>query len=200
MGLPRREPRRHFSHKESFRQLIRPLARLLSAMRVRPDTLTHLGWTLALVSALLFGLGRVQVAGAVMLLAGLFDALDGAVARESKRMSDFGAFLDSTMDRLSESAIFVGILFLYASTGRSYETLLAGVAMTFSLLTSYTRSRAEGLGIRCEVGILERAGRVLILSLCSMAGFLTVGVSLVAAGAIVTTIQRILHVSRATRK
>jgi CDP-diacylglycerol--glycerol-3-phosphate 3-phosphatidyltransferase len=135
-----------------------------------------------------------------MLLAGLFDALDGAVARESNRMSDFGAFLDSTMDRFSELAIFVGILFFYASSGSPYETLLAGAAMTFSLLTSYTRSRAEGLGIRCEVGLLERAGRVVILSLFALAGFLTAGIALVAAGALVTTVQRILHVDRATRK
>jgi CDP-diacylglycerol--glycerol-3-phosphate 3-phosphatidyltransferase len=169
-------------------------------MRVHPDTLTHLGWTLAVVSAVLFGLGRVRTAGAVMLLAGLFDALDGAVARESNRMSDFGAFLDSTMDRFSELAIFVGILFFYASSGSPYETLLAGAAMTFSLLTSYTRSRAEGLGIRCEVGLLERAGRVVILSLFALAGFLTAGIALVAVGALVTTVQRILHVDRATRK
>ena len=200
MGLPRGEPQRTFSYKKAFRELIRPLARLLSAMRVHPDTLTHLGWTLAVVSTVLFGLGRVRTAGAVMLLAGLFDALDGAVARESNRMSDFGAFLDSTMDRFSELAIFVGILFFYASSGSPYETLLAGAAMTFSLLTSYTRSRAEGLGIRCEVGLLERAGRVVILSLFALAGFLTAGIALVAAGALVTTVQRILHVDRATRK
>ena len=200
MGLPRGEPQRTFSYKKAFRELIRPLARLLSAMRVHPDTLTHLGWTLAVVSTVLFGLGRVRTAGAVMLLAGLFDALDGAVARESNRMSDFGAFLDSTMDRFSELAIFVGILFFYASSGSPYETLLAGAAMTFSLLTSYTRSRAEGLGIRCEVGLLERAGRVVILSLFALAGFLTAGIALVAAGALVTTVQRILHVDRTTRK
>ena len=200
MSLPHREPRRPFSYKEAFRQLLQPLVRLLSAMRVRPDALTHLGWTLAVASAVLFGLGQVRVAGAVMLLAGLFDALDGAVARESDQMSDFGAFLDSTMDRFSESAIFVGILFFYASAGHPYGVLIAGVAMTFSLLTSYSRARAEALGIRCEVGLLERAGRVLILSLCAMAGFLTVGVSLVAAGALLTTAQRILHVGRATRK
>src|SRR5215204_5251361 len=169
-------------------------------MRVRPDSLTATGWVLSVVAATLFALGYTKTGGAVMLLAGLFDALDGAVARESNRMSDFGAFLDSTMDRLSESAIFVGILFFYASTGHPYGVLISGIAMTFSLLTSYSRARAEGLGLRCKVGLLERAGRVLILSLCAIGGFLTVGVSLVAAGALVTTIQRILHVHRATRK
>jgi CDP-diacylglycerol---glycerol-3-phosphate 3-phosphatidyltransferase len=199
LSLPHREPREPFSLEDAFRQLLRPLVRLLSAMRVRPDTLTVLGWTLSVVSAVLFGLGYARVAGVVMLLGGLFDALDGAVARESNRMSAFGAFLDSTLDRISEAAIFVGIIFFYASAARPFEALLAGTAMTFSLLTSYARARAEGLDIECKVGLLERAGRVVILSAFSVAGLLTAGLGLVAAGALITTAQRIIHVRRATR-
>ncbi len=199
MGLPHGEPRRSFSLKETFRQLIRPLARILSAIRVRPDALTVTGWILSICAATLFALGYTKTAGAVMLFAGLFDALDGAVARELNLMSPFGAFLDSTLDRLSESAIFVGIVFFYASSSRPYEALLASVAMTFSLMTSYTRARAEGLGFECEVGLLERAGRVVILSLFSLAGFLISGVALVAVGALVTTAQRIFHVRRSTK-
>jgi CDP-diacylglycerol--glycerol-3-phosphate 3-phosphatidyltransferase len=114
-------------------------------------------------------------------------------------MSSFGAFLDSTLDRLSESAVFVGLIFFYASASRPFEALLAGIAMTFSLLTSYARARAEGLNIACEVGLLERAGRIVILSVLSIAGLPTVGLGLVAAGALVTTAQRMLHVRRATR-
>ena len=97
MGLPHREPRRSFSYKEAFRRLIRPLARFLSAMRVRPDALTATGWAFSLCAAVLFAVGYTKTAGTVMLFAGLFDALDGAVARESGRMSTFGAFLDSTL-------------------------------------------------------------------------------------------------------
>ncbi len=199
MGLPHREPRRPYSYKEALRQFLHPLVRLLSAMRVRPDSLTATGWALSTGAAVLFALGYVRAAGAVMLFAGLFDALDGAVARESGRMSSFGAFLDSALDRLSESAIFVGVIFFYAASARPFEALLTGVAMTFSLATSYTRARAEGLGVPCEVGLLERAGRVAILSLFSLAGFLAAGIALVAAGALVTTAQRILHVRRVTR-
>ncbi len=204
MSLPHREPRRRSSFREASKsallQLLGPLVRWLSVMRVRPDTLTIVGWTLALCSAVLFGLGYVRVAGAVMLLGGLFDALDGAVARESNMISPFGAFLDSTLDRLSEAAVFVGLVFFYASAGRPYEALLAGAAMTFSLLTSYARARAEGLGIECEVGLLERAGRILILSVFSILSLTTLGLCLVAAGALVTTAQRILHVRRATHR
>ena len=202
MGLGHPEPRRSSlssSYKEAFRQLLRPLARVLSAMRVRPDFLTATGWAFSAGAAVMFALGYTKTAGAVVLFAGLFDTLDGAVARESGRMSSFGAFLDSTLDRLSESAIFVGVIFFYSSAGRPFETLLAGAAMTFSLMTSYARARAEGLGLTCEVGLLERAGRVVILSLFSISGFLTFGVGLVAIGALVTTAQRILHVRRVTR-
>ena len=199
MSLPHREPRRPFSIKDSLRQLLHPLVRLLSALQVRPDTLTILGWTLSVCAAVLFGLGYARVAGLVMLLGGLFDALDGDVARASNRMSAFGAFLDSTLDRLSEAAIFVGIIYFYAAAARPFEALLAGTAMTFSLLTSYARARAEGLDIECQVGLLERAGRVVILSAFSIAGLLTFGLGLVAAGALVTTAQRIIHVRRATR-
>ena len=198
MGLPHREPRRSFSYKEAFRRLIRPLARFLSAMRVRPDALTATGWAFSLCAAVLFAVGYTKMAGAVMLFAGLFDALDGAVARESGRMSTFGAFLDSTLDRFSEAAIFVGVIFFYAAS-QPYAALLAGVAMTFSLMTSYTRARAEGLNLDCEIGLLERAGRVIILSLFSLAGLLFAGLALVAAGALVTTAQRFLHVRRLTR-
>ena len=199
MSLPRREPGRPYSYKEALRGLLHPLVRLLSSLRVGPDLLTATGWAFSLVSAGLFATGNVRVAGAVMLFAGLFDALDGAVARESNRMSDFGAFLDSTLDRLSEAAVFVGIIFYLSATGGPYETLLAGTAMTFSLGTSYTRARAEGLGLECEVGLLERAGRVTILSFASIAGFLSVGLALVAVGALITTVQRILYVRRTTK-
>ena len=201
MMVPHREP-----HKPNFKNaskdvlllVLRPFVRWLSVMRVRPDTLTVVGWTLSLGAAVLFGLGQARIAGAVMLLGGIFDALDGAVARESNLMSSFGAFLDSTLDRLSESAVFVGLMFFYAGADRPYEALLAGIAMTFSLLTSYARARAEGLDIECEVGLLERAGRIVILSVLSIAGLPTVGLGLVAAGALVTTAQRVLHVRRAT--
>jgi CDP-diacylglycerol---glycerol-3-phosphate 3-phosphatidyltransferase len=203
MTVPHREPRKPSSFREASKEallvVLRPLVKWLSVMRVRPDTLTVVGWILALGAAVLFGLGYARIAGAVMLLGGLFDALDGAVARETNRMSSFGAFLDSTLDRLSESAVFVGLIYFYASANRPYEALLAGVAMTFSLLTSYARARAEGLNINCEVGLLERAGRIVILSVLSIAGLPTVGLGLVAAGALVTTAQRILHVRRATR-
>jgi CDP-diacylglycerol--glycerol-3-phosphate 3-phosphatidyltransferase len=183
----------------AFRRILFPLVRFLSRIGIAPDMLTVAGWLLSVGSAFLFALGHIQIAGAMMLAGGIFDALDGAVARESNRMSRFGAFLDSTLDRLSESAIFAGIVFFFASSAAPWAALLAALAMTFSLLTSYARARAEGLGVECKVGLLERAGRVAILSIFSIFGFLALALALVAAGAAITTAQRILHVARATR-
>lgn len=181
---------------EPLRLLLRPVIKALSALGIGPDAITALGCLVSLFAAVLFATGDVRFAGAVMLLGGLFDALDGAVAREQGRQSEFGAFLDSTLDRLSESAILVGLVFMFAAAGRPYAALVTGAAMTFSLMTSYTRSRAETLGYDCDVGILGRAGRVAILGITTLAGLPLPGVVLIAAGAAVTTVQRVLHVRR----
>jgi len=184
---------------EPLRLLLRPLVRLLSALGLGPNAITALGCALSLVSAGLFATGSFRAAGAVMLLGGMFDALDGAVARELGRTSGFGAFLDSTLDRVSESAILAGLVFAFAAAGRPYAALAAAAAMAFSLLTSYTRSRAETLGYDCNVGLLGRAGRVAILGLSSLAGAPLAGTAVIAAGAAATTVQRVLHVRRLHR-
>lgn len=166
----------------------------MSALGVSPDVVTVLGWAVSMTSAVFFAAGELRLAGALMLAGGLFDALDGAIARQTGRTSGFGAFLDSTLDRLSESAILVGLVFFFAASGRPVGALVAGAAMTFSLLTSYARARAEVLGYECNVGVMGRAGRVAILGLGSLAGAPLAAVAIVAAGAAVTSLQRILHV------
>lgn len=179
---------------ESLRHLLHPLVSRLSAMGVSPDLVTLLGWALSMFSAVLFAAGEVRLAAVVMLAGGLFDALDGAIARQTNRTSDFGAFLDSTLDRLSESAILVGLVFFFAASGRPVGALVAGAAMTFSLLTSYSRARAEVLGYECNVGVMGRAGRVAILGFGSLAGAPLAAAAIVATGAAVTSFQRVLHV------
>ncbi len=179
---------------EALRHLLHPLVRWVSALGVSPDVVTVLGWAVSMTSAVFFAAGELRLAGALMLAGGLFDALDGAIARQTGRTSGFGAFLDSTLDRLSESAILVGLVFFFAASGRPVGALVAGAAMTFSLLTSYARARAEVLGYECNVGVMGRAGRVAILGLGSLAGAPLAAVAIVAAGAAVTSLQRILHV------
>lgn len=181
---------------EPLRGILRPLVRGLAALGIGPDAITALGFGISMFAAALFATGSLRVAGLVMIIGGIFDALDGAVARALGRESGFGAFLDSTLDRLSESAILVGIAFAFSVSGRPYAALVAGAALTFSFLTSYTRSRAEALGYGCEVGLLGRPGRVAILGLSALAGAALVGISIVAIGAAFTTLQRVLHVRR----
>lgn len=181
-----------------FRRALQPLVRLLSRLNVSPNSLSIFGWSLSVAAAALFATGHIFSAGAVMLVGGIFDALDGAVARESHRTSSFGAFLDSTLDRVSEAMIFAGVIFHYSTVSRPELALLAALAMTFSLLTSYTRARAEGIGVECRVGLLERAGRVVILSVTAIFGIFVFGLVLLSVGAAITTVQRILHVCRET--
>ncbi|WP_053057612.1 CDP-alcohol phosphatidyltransferase family protein [Rubrobacter aplysinae] len=181
---------------EPLRVLLRPLVRALAALGAGPNAITALGFALSLFAAALFAVGGFKVAGVMMLLGGVFDALDGAVARALGRASDFGAFLDSTLDRLSESAILAGLIFAFAASGRPSAALVAGAAMAFSMTTSYTRSRAESLGYECRVGLLGRAGRVVILGVLALLGVPLAGAAVVAAGGAVTTLQRVLHVRR----
>lgn len=194
--MRRDEPKPSPLSLESLRRLLHPAVRALSSLGVSPNAITAAGWGISLLSALLFAAGEIRLAGVVMLLGGLCDALDGAVARELGRTSEFGAFLDSTLDRVSESAILIGLIFFFAVSGRPGGALLAGAAMAASLLTSYTRARAESLGYGCNVGVLGRAGRVVLLGLAAVAGLPLAGLGLVALGASATSLQRVLHVRR----
>ena len=210
MTIPHRERgKRSFREvsKEALLLVLRPLVRWLSVMRVRPDTLTVVGWTLALGAATLFGLGYVRVAGLGMLLGGIFDALDGAVARETNRMSSFGAFLDSTLDRMGDSAIFGGLLLYFAYVVES-EVLaaLSLYCLVTGWLTSYTRARAESLGYEAKEGIAARADRlVAVLVAAGLSEIFDVPVLLeavlwlLAVASSVTVVQRILTVRRQAR-
>ncbi len=203
MGLPHGEPRRSFSYKETFRQLIRPLARVLSSIRVRPDTLTIAGWVLSVCAATLFALGYTKTAGAVMLFAGLFDALDGAVARESNLMSSFGAFLDSTLDRLAEGAILGALGVVMAQDGRDWVVAACFAALTGSFVVSYARARAEGLAIAgSSGGLMGRPERLVIVGAALFLGGLgeitEVLIAVLAVLSLITAFHRILIVYRAS--
>jgi CDP-diacylglycerol--glycerol-3-phosphate 3-phosphatidyltransferase len=143
-----------------------PLVRWLVRSRIGPNALTTAGCAVTLTAALFFYLGHVRTGGFLVLIGGIFDILDGRVARDGRRMSTVGAFYDSTLDRFSEMAVFVGIASLYvsragsAASGMIYAVMLA---MGGSLMVSYTRARAEALGLDCRGGLMERAERILLL-------------------------------------
>jgi CDP-diacylglycerol--glycerol-3-phosphate 3-phosphatidyltransferase len=179
--------------KIRLRVLAQPLVRLLLALRVPPNAVTIAGLALSIAVGLLLGQGRFFAAGIVLLLAGLSDTVDGELARQSNRPSSRGAFLDSTLDRISEFAVFFGLFwFLRRSPGTAalvFATLFASFAV------SYVRARAEGIGIDCKIGIFERPVRFLFLVLGIFFNrYLSYALWIILAGAAFTTVQRILAV------
>jgi len=179
-------------------------AGLLARTGLSPDALTTLGLLLAFVVAWVLSTGHLFLGGFLVLLSGAFDMLDGAVARVTGRSTKFGALLDSTFDRLSEAAILLGLLSYYASHGAYTESLLIGAALTGSMMTSYVRARAEGLGVDCEVGVFTRPERVILLAIGLIFQGIVPVIMLVVLWVIavlsnVVALQRILYVWQKTR-
>ena len=148
------------------KKIIGAMVRALSARGINPNYLTALGVTINIGCGVLFGIGQFFWAGVVLIVANLFDMLDGNVARNSGRVTKFGSFLDSSLDRLSDMAAFMGIIMFYAGNSPQHSLLnvfLAGVGMMASVMVSYTTARSEGLGVKANVGFLQRPERVVLL-------------------------------------
>jgi len=135
----------------------------LALSRIHPNVLTFLGLVINTWAAFLFAAGSFRWAGAVVILAGLFDMVDGRVARETNRVTRFGGFFDSVLDRYSDLALFMGLLVYYASINRFFYIVLTAIVMTGSVMVSYTRARAECTIPKCKVGFLERPERVVLI-------------------------------------
>jgi CDP-diacylglycerol--glycerol-3-phosphate 3-phosphatidyltransferase len=180
------------SKKEWLRSLLDPAARFLAQLGIHPNVLTMTGLLLALLSGWFLGQGRFRLGALFLLVGGLFDMLDGAVARRSGKGSSFGAFLDSTMDRFAEIVPYLGLAY---GLRERWEFLLPFLVITGSLMVSYTRARVEGLGGTCAVGMLERPERIVLVFLGLFIGgpFLPLALILLAAGSYFTTFQRIAH-------
>jgi CDP-diacylglycerol--glycerol-3-phosphate 3-phosphatidyltransferase len=147
-------------------RIIGAMVRGLARRRINPNLLTLIGVLINVLSGVLFGLGHFFWAGVVLIVANLFDMLDGQVARRTGQVTRFGGFLDSTFDRISDMAAFVGLMTFYARDTEFHSTLnvlLAGLAMVGSVLVSYASARAESLIPKCDVGFLRRPERVVLL-------------------------------------
>lgn len=167
---------------------------------ISPNLLTVIGFVLMVAIGLLLALGLFMQAGVMIAIAGLFDALDGGLARHTGQVTKFGAFLDSTLDRLAEAALYGGLLWWYAQQGANFELLLVYVTIIGSLMVSYTRARAEGVNIECKVGLFTRFERVMVLVLGLLSGQMTVALIVLAIFSGVTVCQRIWHVYQTTEK
>lgn len=187
-----------------------PIAEWLLRRHVHPNTLTTVGALLVTISAVAFAFGWVRWGGALLLASGVVDTFDGQVARRGGLVSKFGAFYDSTLDRVGDGATFIGIaVYLLHAPGVAWRietAVLCMIAVLSSLLVSYARARAEGLGLDCSVGLVQRAERLIAVGVPAVlvgpgpGGIvLQVIVALLALLSTVTVIQRFLYVYRITR-
>ncbi len=147
-------------------RIINAMVRGIASFGIHPNILTTIGVCINVACGLLFGFGEFFWAGIVLIVANLFDMLDGNVARLTGTVSRFGGFLDSSLDRMSDMVVFLGIMIFYAGNTPQHSVLnvfLAGVGMIFSVLVSYTAARSDSLGVKANVGFLQRPERVVLL-------------------------------------
>lgn len=149
--------------REWSARLIRPIAQLLGRLGLTANAVTVLGFLLTAAVAVVIATGRTQLGGVLLIFTLAFDAVDGTLARLMGTTSRFGAFLDSTLDRWAEVALYGALVWLFLHNKQDTGVLLSTSAMAMSLLVSYTRARAEGIGIQCRDGILTRFERMVIL-------------------------------------
>jgi len=158
-----------------------------------PNTLTFLGLIFNIVVGILFAFGHVVGAGYMMILSGAFDVLDGAVARMSGKITRFGGFFDSVIDRYSDLAVWVGIMIYFASIGNSFYLLLSGIAMIGATMISYVRARAELIIPLCKVGFMERPERHITLMLGAMFNHLITAIWILAVTTHIDAAHRIFY-------
>ena len=178
-----------------------PIVRLIARTGVSPNTITWVGFLITVFAAIFAAYGYLLASGVTVILAGLFDTLDGALARETGRVTRFGGALDSILDRLSEGAVLVGITVFFLRTMLSpvVPVLVASLTLVGSYMVSYIRARAEGLGLKCEVGISTRPERVAITALGLIFNRLLIALVIVAVTSFFTAGQRLLYVWQQTK-
>jgi len=190
-----------------FETVIEPIAKLLINLRVHPHLITFFGLAISILAFNFFRQGYFFFAGVMVVLAGVCDMLDGRLARETNRISKFGALMDSTIDRYSEVLLFLGLaIFFYDKHSHVIYPII--FAITGSFMVSYTRARAEGLGIECKVGLMKREERITYLAIGSLLGaipgigiyFVIVTVWFIAIFANITVIQRVVFIRNELKK
>jgi CDP-diacylglycerol--glycerol-3-phosphate 3-phosphatidyltransferase len=180
--------------------VMRPVGRAIARSGVGPNTITVAGVVIQAGVAAAIVAGRLLLAGLVAVAAAVADTLDGAVAKALRQQSKFGALLDSTTDRLSDALFFIPVAWLYgvspdpAQRGQSWVAALALIALVASFLVSYVKARAEGLGLECNVGIVERAERLILMILGLLLNLVPLALVVLAALSVVTVVQRLLYV------
>ena len=176
------------------------IVNLLAALRVNPNILTLIGLVISIFAAVLFARGMFTWAGLVVLFAGIFDMVDGEVARRTGRVTKFGAFFDSSIDRYSDMVLFVGLVIWYAKIDRIFYAALVVISLIGSIMTSYTRARAESLIPACKAGFLERPERIVLLIIGALTNRLGAAMWVMAILSNWTVSQRIWYTWQETKK
>ena len=189
---------RYVSHR--LKQLAYPPARAVAKTGISPNSLTLSGFLLNIGIAYLIATGHFLLGGSLVLVAGIFDLLDGALARTTGNTTKFGALLDSTLDRYSEAVLLFGLVVYYVRDDATTELLLIFAAIVGSMLVSYVRARAEGLGLDAEVGWARRTVRVCTLATGLMINQVTIALWFLALLTNLTAGQRLFYVWQKTKK
>jgi len=172
---------------------LRAIINACVAMRVHPNTLTLIGVIINVAAAWALGYGHFMLAFAIMLVANIFDFIDGKVAHLLQLQSAFGAFWDSTLDRFSDLALLTGLIFLYSKLGRTDYVMVAALALIFSIMTSYARARAESLVEKCKVGFMERPERIVLFMIGAITNRMAAVLWVILVLSILTVINRIYY-------
>jgi CDP-diacylglycerol--glycerol-3-phosphate 3-phosphatidyltransferase len=179
--------------------VLRALVWVLTLTRVHPNVLTSIGLGINAVAAWMLARGEFLYAGLIVLCGAIFDLVDGPVARQSNRVTRFGGFLDSVLDRYSDLILLMGLLVYYASINRFFYIVLTAIAMTGSVLVSYTRARAENCIPKCKVGFLERPERIVLIIIGALSNHMAPVLWVLVVLSNVTVIHRIIYTYRETR-
>jgi soluble lytic murein transglycosylase len=185
-------------YRDTARAWSDPIGRALFRLHLRPNHLTVMGLAVSLLAAAGFVGGHIRVAGLLVLLAGLFDFFDGSLARASGQVTPFGAFLDSVIDRYSDLVVLLGIVVLFARTPHLRGAVVAMAALVGSLMVSYTKARAESIGVECNVGFMERPERMICLIVGALFHVLEPALWVLAVLANITAVHRIVFTRRMT--
>jgi len=149
--------------KNFYLNILTPVVNFFIAREINPNLFTTIGFIVSLGSAYFFGIGSLTLAGILVLLSGTFDIIDGKVARATNRVTKFGALYDSTLDRYAEVIMFFGLAYYFVSLDYLWRSVAVSIALGGSLMVSYVRARAEGLGFDCKVGIMQRPERIVLI-------------------------------------
>jgi len=178
-----------------------PIVRILSKSGIKPNALTLINLVLNIVAAYVIATSHFRLGGVLILVSGLFDLLDGALARFTRQTTKFGAILDSVTDRISEAAILCGLLIWYIPQGANLEIVLIFIVLIGSFLVSYIRARAEGLGWQCQVGLFTRAERVIVLAIGLLINrifihSIFIALCVLAVFVFITVVQRLIYLRK----